>query len=198
MFEKLFIKAVDVIALTSMTGMCLSSNNPIPTTEYQNEPIEIIETMPVTPDPVKLLENEIKSTKHWDEGCKDDTVQLTQEEAYLLMQIASTEALNQGVDGMLMIMQTIINRVNNPSFPNTLIGVVSQPGQFTSYTSGLYKKAKITPDVRMALVKLEQKTDWDKNLIAFERTDNGSVLLRWFDYYKQYKDHVFYKQKGKK
>ena len=48
----------------------------------------------------------------------------------------------------------------------------------------------------MALAELEKNTCPDENLIAFETVDNGNVLLTWFDFYKQYKNHVFYKQKG--
>lgn len=200
MFQKFINKAIDVIVLTSMTGMCLNSEIPTTQTEYEKEPIEIIDTVSIKPtvkksDPVKLIKEEITYTKNWDEGCEDNTIQLTQYDAYLLMSIASAEALNQGKQGMLMIMQTIMNRVNSPDFPNSVYEVVAQPGQFSTFTSGAYKKAKLTAEVHLALAELEMNTCPDEKLIAFESVDNGNVLLTWFEFYKKYKNHVFYKQK---
>lgn len=147
------------------------------------------------PDVVEMLKEEVRYTQHWDEGCEDHTIQLTQYEAYLLMSVASTEALNQGRQGMLMVMQTIINRVRSPKFPNTIYSVLSQSGQFTSFQNGAYLKADITPEVHMALAELEMNNKHDDNLIAFERSGSSSLLL-YFDFYKVYKDHVFYKLKG--
>lgn len=147
------------------------------------------------PDVVEMLKEEVRYTQHWDEGCSDHTIQLTQYEAYLLMAIASTEGLNQGEFGMLLIMETIINRVNSPYFPGTVYDVVSQPGQFASFTSGAYLHAKITPEVHTALARLEANNNLDTNPVAFERKDCGS-LLDFFDFYMEYKDHVFYKLKG--
>lgn len=184
MFTNYFIKAFSVIVLITMTTGSLNSDVPKNTTEY-SESADIIE----------LLKEEVRYTKNFDDSGEDNTIQLTQYEAYLLMQIASTEALNQGELGMLMVMETIINRVNNPLFPNSIYEVISQPGQFTSFTSGEYLNAKITSEVHTALARLEANKDHDSSLIAFERADSSNLLL-FFDYYKTYKDHVFYKSRG--
>ena len=180
MFQGLLNKAVTAIALASMVT-CLNSNISTNSTKYE--------------DIISMLKDEVRYTQHWDEGCSDHTIQLTQYEAYLLMAIASTEGLNQGEFGMLLIMETIINRVNSPYFPGTVYDVVSQPGQFASFTSGAYLHAKITPEVHTALARLESNNNLDTNPVAFERKDCGS-LLDFFDFYMEYKDHVFYKLKG--
>lgn len=186
MFKKLLVETLTAIVFTSLTGNCLNPNISIPTTEYE----EAIEE----PDLIELLKEKVRYTQNWDDCGEDTTIQVTQYEAYLLMSIASVEALNQGKEGMLKVMQTIMNRVNSPKFPNTIYDVVSQPGQFTSFTSGAYLNAEITPEVHLALAELEMNRNHDDNLIAFESSKRGSLLL-FFDFYETYKDHTFYKIK---
>ena len=195
MFTKLLTKALSVIVFTSLTGNCLNSDFSTLKTTYEYKQPEIIETTPIEPDVITLLKDEIRYTQNWNDRGEDTTIQVTQYEAYLLMSIASVEALNQGREGMLKVMQTIINRVNSPEFPNTIYDVVSQPGQFSSFTSGAYLKAEITPEVHMALAELEMNKNHDDNLIAFESSSSGSLLL-FFDFYETYKDHVFYQLRG--
>lgn len=40
------------------------------------------------------------------------------------------EARGEGVDGMLHVAETVINRVSMPSYPDTICGVVNQPSQY--------------------------------------------------------------------
>lgn len=178
MYHGLINKIATIVALTSVVTS-LNSNISTDLTTYEE------------PDVISMLKEEVRFTQHWDEGCSDHTIQLTQYEAYLIMSIASSEALNQGELGMLYVMETIINRVNSPLFPNSVYEVIAQPGQFSSFTTGAYLNAKITPEVHMALAKLESNNGLDSNLVAFERKGSGS-LLGFFDFYMEYKDHVFY------
>ena len=46
------------------------------------------------------------------------------------------EAGNQGIDGMRMVADVILNRVDDSDFPDTIHGVISQPYQFSSYHDG--------------------------------------------------------------
>lgn len=46
------------------------------------------------------------------------------------------EAGNQGIDGMRMVADVILNRVNDPDFPSTIHGVISQQYHFSSYLDG--------------------------------------------------------------
>lgn len=40
------------------------------------------------------------------------------------------EARGEGVDGMLHVAETVINRAAHPQYPDTICGVVNQPGQY--------------------------------------------------------------------
>lgn len=116
--------------------------------------------------------------------------EFTYEEAQLLMQIASAEALNQGEDGMNCVMSVVINRVNDPDYPDTIKEVIFQEHQF--YVAGM-KNAIITPEVHMALASLEAG-NCVPQIIAFERTGNNDLDV-YFTKAFVMKDHVFYTKK---
>ena len=103
------------------------------------------------------------------------------------MEIASAEALNQGEDGMLLVMSVIINRVNSSEYPNTIHGVIHQSHQF--YTKGM-KSAEITPEVHMALARLEMGNLYPE-LVAFERKDNNALDVYYSEAFTL-GDHTFY------
>lgn len=159
------------------------------------EPIEIVETVTITPDPVVLLQNEVRYTAHWDEETYDDTVEISYQDTQLLMMVASAEALNQGTDGMKKVMEVILNRVESPDFPNTIQEVIYQSGQFESVTNGAIYKAEITPEVRQALAEVEKNRNADKDIVAFETSANGRTLEKYFDYMYTLEDHDFYQTK---
>lgn len=115
------------------------------------------------------------------------TIEVTYEEAQELMQIASAEALNQGEDGMLLVMSVVMNRVASPDYPGTIDGVIHQPCQF--YTKGM-QSAEITPEVHMALARLEMGNLYPE-LVAFERKDNN-FLTKYYDEAFTRGDHTFY------
>lgn len=117
-------------------------------------------------------------------------IEVTYSEAQELMQIASAEALNQGIDGMCCVMSVVINRVNNPDYPNTIHDVIYQPHQF--YTAGM-KSAVINSDVHMALAELECG-NLVPQIIAFERVENNDLDV-YFTKAFNLKDHGFYTTK---
>jgi N-acetylmuramoyl-L-alanine amidase len=161
----------------------------------------IIETIRVKPNAEILAEGLVTYTQHWDEDVSDNTIQLSQQDAFLLMRIASAEALNQGVEGMYKVMEVVLNRVESDAFPDTIWGVYSQTYvdkdgvvhyQFESYANGSYKTTLITGEVHLALAEIEKNKNFDKTLVAFENKNNGAILTQWFEVAYTYKDHTFY------
>lgn len=114
-------------------------------------------------------------------------IEVTYEEAQELMEIASAEALNQGEDGMLLVMSVIMNRVSSSEYPNTIHEVIHQSHQF--YTKGM-KSAEITPEVHMALARLEMGNLYPE-LVAFERKDNNALDVYYSEAFTL-GDHTFY------
>ncbi len=54
----------------------------------------------------------------------------------LLARCVNGEARGESYTGQVAVAAVILNRVRHPSFPNTLSGVIYQPGAFTAVTDG--------------------------------------------------------------
>lgn len=57
-------------------------------------------------------------------------------EVNLLAHIISAESRGEPYVGMVAVGAVVLNRVKHPSFPNTIAGVIYQPGAFTAVTDG--------------------------------------------------------------
>lgn len=60
----------------------------------------------------------------------------TESEFNLLAKVISAEARGEPYQGQVAVGAVILNRISHPSFPNTLSGVVYQPGAFSCMTDG--------------------------------------------------------------
>lgn len=116
-----------------------------------------------------------------------EALDISYEEAQTLLKIATAEAGCEGSDGMWLVMSTIINRVNDPAFPDTIHDVVYQPYQY--YTKGM-DKAVVTPEAHEALARLETG-DIAREVVAFE-TVNSNALDNYFTEVFTYRNHCFY------
>lgn len=58
----------------------------------------------------------------------------------LLARVISAEARGEPYSGQVAVGAVILNRVNHPSFPNTIAGVVYQPGAFTCMVDGQFEQ----------------------------------------------------------
>ncbi|MEG0570024.1 MAG: spore cortex-lytic enzyme [Oscillospiraceae bacterium] len=59
---------------------------------------------------------------------------------YLLARIISAEARGEPYSGQVAVGAVILNRVEHPSFPDTLSGVIYQKGAFTAITDGQFNQ----------------------------------------------------------
>ncbi|MPW24750.1 spore cortex-lytic enzyme [Alkalibaculum sp. M08DMB] len=60
----------------------------------------------------------------------------TRSEAYLLAQCINGEARGEPYEGQVAVAAVILNRVKNASFPNSISGVIYQPGAFDAVSDG--------------------------------------------------------------
>ena len=60
----------------------------------------------------------------------------SRDNVYLMAQAIYGEARGEPYIGQVAVGAVIMNRVNHPSFPNTIAGVIFQPGAFTAVTDG--------------------------------------------------------------
>lgn len=62
----------------------------------------------------------------------------TEANIYLLARIISAEARGEPYTGQVAVGAVVLNRIEHPSFPDTLSGVIYQNGAFTAVTDGQF------------------------------------------------------------
>ena len=63
-------------------------------------------------------------------------VNASQNDTQLLARAVNGEARGEPYEGQVAVAAVILNRVNHSSFPNTISGVIYQPGAFTAVSDG--------------------------------------------------------------
>lgn len=61
-------------------------------------------------------------------------------DVYLLARLISAEARGEPYSGQVAVGAVVLNRVKHPSFPNTLSGVIYQPGAFSCLDDGQFNQ----------------------------------------------------------
>ena len=76
----------------------------------------------------ELSEEDIAEEEYWDQ-------------LELLALVVEAEAGNQDLTGKRLVVDVILNRVDSPYFPDTIEGVITDEGQFSSYANGAVDEA---------------------------------------------------------
>lgn len=90
----------------------------------------------------------------------------TQANAHLLAQAVSAEARGETYKGQVAVAAVILNRVRHGSFPDTMAGVIYQPGAFESVSNGSIYRQPSAENLRAARDALN---GWDPT--------NGSIYF---------------------
>ena len=78
----------------------------------------------------------------------------------ILAKITFAEAGNQSELGKRLVIDTVLNRVESSTFPNSIEGVVFQSGQFSPIKDGGYARAHVDNDIcRLIYEELYERTD---------------------------------------
>ena len=127
------------------------------------------------------------------EKAENKVNEFTYEESQLLMHLAEAEAGNQGEDGMWLVMSVVMNRVNDPDWPDNITDVIYQKNQFSPVSDGRLDKVELSKEVHTALARIE-KGEVAPEIIGFEVKDSNE-LEKYFRAVFGYRDHVFYVKK---
>ena len=76
----------------------------------------------------------------------------------LLSKVVYSEARGESYKGQVAVAAVVLNRVKNPSFPNSISGVVYQPGAFTAVADG---QINLTPNVTAQKAAQDAINGWD-------------------------------------
>lgn len=121
-------------------------------------------------------------------------VTLSQNDAWLLMQVARAEA-GDDLLGELWSMRVIINRLYDERFPDSIKEIVSSTGQFEVYSTGSYKQAEINETTHYALACIEGGWNETDGAVYFESSSNGddSWHKRNLDFVAEVNGQRYYK-----
>ena len=92
---------------------------------------------------------------------------LTYEERELIAKIVMAEAEGEEENGKRLVIDTILNRVDHESFPNSVEEVIFQKGQFTPTTNGRLKRCYVDNDI-LQLVMEEELIRMNDDVLFFQ------------------------------
>lgn len=97
---------------------------------------------------------------------------MTQEEIELIALVTMAEAEGECEYGQRLVIDTILNRVDDPHFPDTVHEVVYQKNQFSSMWNGRVDRCYVKEElVDLVKEELRNRTNYD---VAFFRTERYS------------------------
>lgn len=111
----------------------------------------------------------------------------TDEEIDLLLHIGAHEALNQGKTGIALVMRCVLNRVEDPRFPDNIHDVIYAPGQFSG-VQYIFNKP-LNDDCYIALQMIQEGWDESQGCLYF----NSCGVKQGTEYLYTYKAHSFYR-----
>jgi len=96
---------------------------------------------------------------------------------YLLSRMIAAEARGEPYVGQVAVGAVILNRVKHPSFPNTISGVIYQPGAFSAIDDGQWQKTEITESAKKAA--REALNGWDPTGGAIYYYNPAKTTSKW-------------------
>lgn len=96
----------------------------------------------------------------------------------LLARAINGEARGEPYEGQVAVGAVILNRVKNPSFPNTIAGVIYQPGAFTAVSDG---QINVPIDPKSTVVKAAQDAlnGWDPTYGCIYYWNPATATSKW-------------------
>lgn len=102
----------------------------------------------------------------------DTPVAYPEEDIRYLAQLTIAESGNQTILGKRLVIDTVLNRVEHPNFPNTIREVINQTNQFSPVLSGSIHQYEPADEV-VALIYEEIERRTDPDVIFFRAGDYG-------------------------
>ena len=117
-----------------------------------------------------LLKNNVKTSDAVNNSSISDV--------QLLARAINGEARGESYEGQVAVGAVILNRVKNPNFPNSVAGVIYQPGAFTAVSDG---QINIPIDKNTTVVKAAQDAlnGWDPTNGAIYYFNPNTATSSW-------------------
>lgn len=94
----------------------------------------------------------------------------------LLSRLVYGEARGEPYSGQVAVAAVILNRVSNPSFPNTIAGVIYEAGAFDAVSDG---QINMTPDSTARKAAQDALNGWDPSYGAIYYFNPNTATNKW-------------------
>lgn len=119
----------------------------------------------------ELTRASVRSTR----SARRQVLSLSEESAEMLMKIAMAEAGGEDLTGKALVMNVVVNRIRDREFPDTVEGVIFQPGQFSPVDDGRYWDMVPDEDCQRALYMVVNGWDESKGATYFRTNVSGET-----------------------
>ena len=153
----------DIIGKTAMVGIAPGVNIYVPGTNCDESSTQNITEQQNSSDKnvqanaengIKNIENDIYSAKNEAKSVNEheySSISISDSEMEELKAIVAAEAQTQSMEGRKAVVEVIFNRVLSLEYPNTVHGVLSQRGQFSTWS--MRNASWVTPDAAVAPIE---------------------------------------------
>ena len=130
----------------------------------------------------KTKEMLVKATKYEKKGTGNTTANVpngySQNDIQLMANAVYGESRGEPYIGQVAVAAVILNRVQSASFPNTVAGVIYEPGAFTAVADG---QINLTPNETAKKAVLDAVNGWDPtgNAIYYFNPDTATSSWIW-------------------
>lgn len=115
----------------------------------------------------------------------------TEQDLKLIANAVYGEARGEPYDGQVAVAAVILNRLDSPDFPNTISGIIFQPGAFTAVSDG---QIWLEPNEQAKEAVLDAMNGWDPSENALYYFNPKTATSEWIWTRKQIKqigEHIF-------
>lgn len=117
---------------------------------------------------------------------ESERIKISKEDYEVLLKIVEAEAGGEDEEGKLMVANVILNRVENPQFPDTVKEVVFQrengTSQFSPVSDGSYYNVTVSEETKSAVERALCGEDISQGALYFAaRKIADPERMKWFD-----------------
>ena len=132
-------------------------------------------------DLASIDRQEIADMRNSEDWVEPWTLPISQDELNLFAALVWSEAGDQPLpDGLCYVADVVLNRVDSPRWPNSISGVIYQPGQFSVVSNGALDRAYLNcPQVAYDAVISQLQNRWNSQIQFFSMgyLANGSFAF---------------------
>lgn len=176
---KRFIFSVSLILVMISTSSCIRSIKE-ETTTIPSEATTVSEVTTMMAETTEQPTTDFEtSTPIETEEPKENMFDISKADIELIALVTMAEAEGECDEGKRLVIDTILNRVDSPYFPNTVSEVVYQPTHFSSMWNGRIDRCYVRDDIyQLVLEELNSRSNYD--VIFFTANHYGEYGVPMF------------------